>query len=212
MPKLILSSDDFGLSKVYNKRMIEMTQSGLLSSISVLVERDLSGQSSQFATIKKLHERKEFSLGLHLEITAEDDEAVFESQWSKFEDLLGMTPNYVDIHKGHFQNVNFNTIGEFCLVKGVHFRKYNETTIDVSSPTQSLTATHKDLDTIKTWIDNFESNLIYELVFHIGTFDPGSKSSLNKEREFDVEKLRLVHKFISDKGIPVVSYKSLRDA
>ena len=57
-------------------------------------------------------------------------------------------------------------------------------------PESSLTATFKELDAIKEWIDNFEINSTYELVFHIGSFDPDSKSSLNKERELDIEKLQ----------------------
>lgn len=210
MPKLILSSDDFGLSTIYNAKMIEMAQSGFLSSISVLVNRYSQHQSSQLTVIRKLSEEKGFSLGLHLEITAEDREAVFDSQWKKFENLLGIAPHYVDIHKGHFENVNFNAVGEFCLLRGVPFRKYRETTIDVPSPAQSFTATHRNLDAIVTWIDTFESNSIYELVFHIGTFDPDSKSSLNQERERDVEKLLLVHKVILTRGIYIVSYKALK--
>src|SRR5713226_5866744 len=115
MPKLILSSDDFGLSKIYNAKIIEMAQSHFLSSISVLVERSLAEQSGQLAAVKRLYEEKEISLGLHLEITAADGETVFDSQWKRFENLVGMTPDYIDVHKGHFHNVNFDTIGRFCV-------------------------------------------------------------------------------------------------
>lgn len=209
MTKLILTSDDFGLSKVFNQCMIEMLQSNLLSSISIMVNQVTPDQQNQIAEIKKMYSKNNFSLGLHLEVSATDNEAAFQSQWNKFEKLLSMTPDYIDVHKGHFQNATFNSIAGFCLQKGVRFRKYKETTVNVSSPESSLTATFKELDAIKEWIDNFKTNSTYELVFHIGSFDPDSKSSLNKERELDIEKLKLVHQFISDKNISVVNYKTL---
>jgi predicted glycoside hydrolase/deacetylase ChbG (UPF0249 family) len=209
MVKLILTSDDFGLSKVYNERMIEMLQSNFLSSISILVDQETPDQQNQFVEVIKMYFKKNFSLGLHLEIVEASNETSFQRQWDKFEKLLSTTPDYIDVHKGHFQNVTFNTIAEFCLKKGVSFRKYKETTVNVNSPASSLTATFKNLDNIKEWIDNFENGLTYELVFHIGSFDPDSKSSLNKEREQDIEKLKQVHQFISDKNISVVNYKSL---
>jgi len=189
--------------------MIEMIQSGLLSSISVMSERVTSEQSSQLEKIRELYQEKDLSLGLHLEITNTDGDAVFERQWDQFENLLGLTPNYVDVHKGHFNNITFDTVAKFCLSRSVYFRKYNETTIFVSSPAQSFTATYQDLDIINKWIGNFDRDLTYELIFHIGKFDPDCKSSLNQEREIDVEKLRRVHQLLAEKRISVVSYKSL---
>lgn len=209
MAELILTSDDFGLSKVFNQRMIEMLKSNLLSSISIMVDKVTTDQQNQIAEIKKMYSKNNFSLGLHLEISEADNETAFQRQWNRFEKLLSMTPDYIDVHKGHFQNVTFNTIAEFCLQKSVRFRKYKGTTVNVSSPESSLTATFKSWDEIKKWIDSFKSNSTYELVFHIGSFDPDSKSSLNKDRELDIEKLKLVHDFISGKNISVVSYKLL---
>ncbi len=211
MPKLIVSSDDFGLSEIYNAKMIEMAQARLLSSISVLVRRNLKEQSTQLAAIKKLNDEKHISLGLHLEIAATDGEAVFEAQWKAFESLMHRRPDYLDIHKGHFHNVNFNVVAGFCLEKSIPFRKYEETTIEVRSPVGTLTATNRDLDTIEKWLNDLEPGLIYELVFHVGTFDPNSKSSLNRERERDVDKLLVLQTLIADKNISVVTYKSLLD-
>lgn len=209
MTKLILTSDDFGLSKVFNQSMIEMIQSNLLSSISIMVNQVTPCQQNQIAEIKRMYAQNHFSLGLHLEVSASDNETVYQSQWNRFDELFSITPDYIDVHKGHFQNVTFNNIAEFCLQKEVRFRKYKETKVNVSSPECSLTATFKEFDAIKQWIDNFKTNSTYELVFHIGRFDPYSKSSLNKERELDIEKLKLVHQYISDKNISLVNYKTL---
>ncbi|HOZ82811.1 MAG: ChbG/HpnK family deacetylase [Bacteroidia bacterium] len=209
MPSLILTSDDFGLSKIFNQRMIELLQSNFLSSISIMINQVTSDQQNQIAEIKKMYAKNNFSLGLHLEVSEADDEATYQSQWNMFEQLLSIPPDYIDVHKGHFQNATFNSIAEFCLQKRVRFRKYKETTVNVSSPESSLTATFKELGAIKEWIANFKTNSTYELVFHIGSFDPDSKSSLNKDRELDIEKLKHVHEFISDKNISITNYKSL---
>lgn len=209
MTKLILTSDDFGLSIVYNARMIEMLQSNLLSSISIMVDKITNEQQNQITEIRLLYSQNNFSLGLHLEISEADNETAYQRQWNKFEEILLMKPDYIDIHKGHFQNATFNAIAEFCLKKSVPFRKYIETTVNVFSPENYMTATYNEIDAIKEWIDNFKTTSTYELVFHIGSFDPDSKSSLNKERELDIEKLKLVHQFILDKNISVVNYKTL---
>jgi predicted glycoside hydrolase/deacetylase ChbG (UPF0249 family) len=190
--------------------MIEMAQSRFLSSISVLVERHLEEQYDQLVEITRLRTERQISLGLHLEITAGDGAAVFDRQWKIFDNLTGSVPDHIDVHKGHFHNVNFNAVGEFCLTKGVPFRRYEETTVQVASPAGTLTATYTDLANIEKWIHSLQGNLVYELVFHIGVFDPDSKSRLNQERGHDVEKLLLLQKFISDRGISIVNYRSLK--
>jgi len=104
MPSLILTSDDFGLSKIFNQRMIELLQSNFLSSISIMINQVTSDQQNQIAEIKKMYAKNNFSLGLHLEVSEADDEATYQSQWNMFEQLLSIPPDYIDVHKGHFQN------------------------------------------------------------------------------------------------------------
>ena len=81
MPSLILTSDDFGLSKIFNQRMIELLQSNFLSSISIMINQVTSDQQNQIAEIKKMYAKNNFSLGLHLEVSEADDEATYQSQW-----------------------------------------------------------------------------------------------------------------------------------
>lgn len=209
MPNLILTSDDFGLSKVFNQRMIEMLQAKYLSSISILVNHITPYQHNQIVEIKKIYAQSDFSLGLHLETSGGDDNSNYQSQWKKFEQLLESTPDYIDVHKGHFQNAAFDSIAAFCLQKEVPFRKYKETTLKVSSPENSLTATFKSVSEIEEWISSFKLNATYELVFHIGSFDPDSKSSLNKGRELDIDKLKVIYTYILERNISITNYKSL---
>lgn len=209
MKRLILTSDDFGMSPIYNEKMLEMIQLRFLSSISVMVERELKGQTDQWASLVKFNNTHNVSLGLHLEL--EDQNILSDSlrQLNKFQMLLGLKPSYVDVHKIQRVKSNYNEIAQFCIINGLSIRKYNETSIVIKSPVQSFIATNRELPEIIDWIESLKNELIYELIFHIGLFDPNCKSHWNKEREYDIKKLKYVNKLVIKKEIEIVSYKDL---
>ncbi|WP_029292769.1 polysaccharide deacetylase family protein [Chryseobacterium hispalense] len=209
MAKLILTSDDFGLSKIYNEQMLRMLQLKLLSSVSIMVKRIDESQKDQIEELRILYVNQNFSIGLHLEISEDDDEQEYQKQWQDFESKLHLKPDYVDIHKGHLFSDQINCIASFCLDKDVCFRHYIQTTKIVKSPKESRLATYSDLETIKRWIDNLIDNKTYELIFHIGSLDPKNLSSLNKERELDIHKLKWVYHYIRIKKLSVVNFKDL---
>ena len=66
-----------------------------------------------------------------------------------------------------------------------------------------------DFEKIKDWIKTFEDEKYYEILFHPGKFDPSCKSSLNKDRERDVEHIKNLNKIIGENNIKVVSYLDL---
>jgi predicted glycoside hydrolase/deacetylase ChbG (UPF0249 family) len=208
MAGLILTSDDFGMSIVWNKWMLEMLRSNLLSSVSIMVDRVTSDQENQINELLEMDVLNNFSLGLHLEIADKNYERDCQRQWNKFVRLLKRQPDYVDIHKGHLHKDKFDTVAELCLQKNVSFRKYNETAVNADSPKESLIATFLKWDEIKQWIDQLKNGSTYELVFHIGIFDPENNSSLNQGRVLDVENLILVNQYIDDKNITIVNFKN----
>jgi predicted glycoside hydrolase/deacetylase ChbG (UPF0249 family) len=140
MAGLILTSDDFGMSIVWNKWMLEMLKSNLLSSVSIMVNRITSDQENQINELLEMYVLNNLSLGLHLEINDKNYEKECQRQWNKFVRLLKRQPDYVDIHKGHLHKDKFDTIAVLCLQKNVCFRKYNETSVAVNSPKESLIA------------------------------------------------------------------------
>ena len=208
--KVILTSDDFGMSAVYNNAMLHAVQSGWLSSVSVMVERNLKVQHKQLETLIKLYAEKQISLGLHLEIIMNQDisEQCF-CQWNKFLSLLGDTPDYVDIHKDHLYKAGYDQVAAFCLEKAVPFRKYKETSLPVRSPYDTLLASFLEVGEIIQRIRNIKGEEPIEIVFHIGKHDEDVISSLNKERENDMHKLILVNEELHNTGASVINYKML---
>jgi predicted glycoside hydrolase/deacetylase ChbG (UPF0249 family) len=207
--KVILTSDDFGLSKLYNEKIIEMLQIGYLTSVSVMIKKISEKQISQVNTLIDTAKNKDISIGLHLELSELDYLNEVNIQWSLFETIFGSSPDYLDLHKSNCFKGDYNELAKFCNLKNIAFRKYLATNIPVDSPTFSITATNESIIKIKEIIGSFECNKIYELVFHIGVNDPESISKLNKERELDIEKLIEISQFIKEKRMILANYKSL---
>lgn len=206
-PLIILTSDDFGLSTVYNEKILEMLRLGHLTSISILVKRISGEQTNQIDELINYHSKKNISLGLHLELTESELITDVQKQFLRFKELFGFAPESIDLHKNSLFKGDYNIIAEFCNAKHIAFRKYPSTTCLVASPSLSVIATKMDIDSIEKTIDDFKGGNIYEIIFHIGTYDPNSKSKLNKERELDIIKLIQVHKIINQKKLALTNYK-----
>ena len=65
------------------------------------------------------------------------------------------------------------------------------------------------LKKIVEWIKTFEDEKYYEILFHPGKYDPSCKSSLNKDRERDVEHIKKLNAILEENNIKVVSYLDL---
>jgi predicted glycoside hydrolase/deacetylase ChbG (UPF0249 family) len=208
-PRIILTSDDFGLSSVYNEKILEMLRLEFLTSVSVLVERISGEQTKQIDELINFHSKMNVSIGLHLELNDSELLTDVQRQFLHFNDFFGFEPEYIDIHKNSQFNGDYNILAEFCNIKHIAFRKYPSTTCFVASPYLSVIATKMDIESIEKMIDNFTSKNIYEIVFHIGTYDPNSSSTLNRERELDALKLIRVNQLIKQKRLAVTNYKGL---
>ena len=139
MAKVILTSDDFGLSQIYNDKIVEMLQFGYLTSVSVMVKRISEKQNSQIQTLIDIYKSKEISIGLHLELSELDYLNDIEKQWLLFETIFCFCPNYLDLHKSNHFKGNFNDIAKFCNSKNIPFRKYSSVSTFVNTPTNSIT-------------------------------------------------------------------------
>ena len=209
MLKVILTSDDFGLSEIYNDKIIEQIESKTLTSVSIMVDKVTQSQQIQIQKLKVLINSNNISLGLHLELSNNDISVELARQWDMFLGVFQIEPNYIDIHKGSEFQGSFDDIATFCNLKAVPFRKYAKTKINVRSPDNSITATRLNIEELNKQIENLNDEQVYEFVFHIGAFDPNSKSSFNKERELDIEKLKFVIKKLANKNATIISYNDI---
>lgn len=58
-------------------------------------------------------------------------------------------------------------------------------------------------------IESLEDNESYEILFHPGTYDENCKSSLNKKREEDIEKIKIVNSLLKENNIKLISFNDL---
>lgn len=212
MGNIILTSDDFGLSTIYNREILLALQSDLLTSVSIMVNGHLSKQQQQVISLKLLVQEKNISLGLHLEIgiNEKDIRKLCLNQWNKFVNILGLQPDYIDIHKDHLFRHHYDDIAGFCIEKHVAFRKYKETTIKLKAPDDMFIASSESLNNIEERLKVIKSNETLEMVFHIGMYDEDVVSSLNKERAEDRKKLEWAHQVINKLGLKIMSYNELK--
>ena len=212
MGNIILTSDDFGLSKIYNREILRALHSDLLTSVSIMVDGHLFRQQQQVLTLKLLAKEKNVSLGLHLEIgiNQRDIRELCLNQWNKFINILGLEPDYIDIHKDHLFRDHYDDIAGFCIEKKVAFRKYKETTVKLKAPDDMFIASSESLNSIEERLNVMKSNETLEMVFHLGMYDEDVVSSLNKERAEDRKKLEWAHQVINKLGLKLMSYNQLK--
>jgi predicted glycoside hydrolase/deacetylase ChbG (UPF0249 family) len=65
MIRLIINCDDFGMSKIFNERILELLENGFAKSTTVMVQRVTDEQDSQIRRLAAL--RSGVSIGLHIE-------------------------------------------------------------------------------------------------------------------------------------------------
>ncbi|WP_157255665.1 ChbG/HpnK family deacetylase [Pedobacter sp. Leaf41] len=212
MGNIILTSDDFGLSKIYNREILRALQSDLLTSVSIMVDGHLFRQQQQVLMLKLLAKEKNISLGLHLEIGINqiDIRELCLNQWNRFINILGLEPDYIDIHKDHLFRNHYDDIAGFCIEKKVAFRKYKETTVKLKAPDDMFIASSESLNSIEERLNVMKSNETLEMVFHLGMYDEDVVSSLNKERAEDRKRLEWAHEVINKLGLKLMSYNQLK--
>src|SRR5215211_3045624 len=96
MKWLIVTGDDFGISRGINLGIIEAHRTGVVTSTSLMVNRPACEEAVAFARACPT-----LSLGIHLELDAVDPADVpteIERQNARFRELVGSAPTHVDTH------------------------------------------------------------------------------------------------------------------
>jgi len=207
---LIINADDFGMSQIFNEVILDLIKKDLIRSTTVMIDRVADNQKEQFDELIALSKNKNLSVGLHLEFKDSDYPSQIKSQYQKFNDTLGFNPSHIDIHKAHGLMDSFSNVAEFCRKNNLPLR--NSGVLHEGIKTTSAEAffgSIADFEKIKEWIKTFEDGKYYEILFHPGKFDSSCKSSLNKDRERDVEHIKNLNGILDENNIKVVSYLDL---
>ncbi len=209
---LIINADDFGYSKIFNEVILELIKKDLIRSTTVMVDRITDNQKGQFDDLVSLSRSKNLSIGLHLEFENLDYSSQIKSQHQKFKDSLGFNPSHIDIHKAHSLIESFSAVAEFCRKNKLLLRNsgvFHEGIKTTAS--EAFFGSIPDFNEIEEWIRTLENGKYYEILFHPGRFDPTCESSLNKDRERDVEHIKKLNSILDENNIRVISYLDLAD-
>lgn len=207
---LIINAEDFGMSKVFNDAILDLIKKNLISSTTVMVDRVIDNQNEQFDELISLSKSMNLSVGLHLEFKSKDYSSQITSQFQKFKLFLGFVPSHLDIHRSRDVRDSFSCVAEFCREINVPFRNRGEEFDGVKSTSkEAFFGTVDDFRKIADWIKILEDGKYYEILFHPGTYDPDCKSSLNKDREGDIEHIKKLNDILNENNIKLISFLDL---
>jgi len=202
----IVTADDYGLSPKFNEGILDAAQSGLISGISVMIEREYIDPSVSTTLLN-------VSLGLHLEISDEAPEAAIERQIRLFQDTFHAPPTHLDGHQHrHLLPENLPATIEAAKRHGIPVRsRFDEDRAilrDAGIHTPDLfiswhpTRVHMFLEKIE------KSEWLVEIVCHPGYYDADSDYPYNKYRE---QELRIMKKHFPRLRGSVIGYREISD-
>jgi predicted glycoside hydrolase/deacetylase ChbG (UPF0249 family) len=216
MRKLIINADDFGLSKLFNKRILELIEDGAVTSTSVLIDEIDESQKEQVEKLKELSEGKPMSVGLHVYFKNKDFEQETQRQYNKFTKVFGLKPHYLDIHKmDHVHDGGFETIQKKCIEENIPCKNISflgDVMMDgvITTKHSVLDATKKPFAEIEKWVSSMDEG-IYCINFHPGYHDPESTSSFDEEREVDAENISRLVKTLPKHNTKLVNFNDIKN-
>ncbi|MEM6380233.1 MAG: ChbG/HpnK family deacetylase [Bacteroidota bacterium] len=210
MINLIINADDFGLSDRFNASILDLLERGQITSTTVMVNRISDSQTGSLERLKKLQNTVDISVGLHVEFTYDQHLEQVQRQFEKFVHLFGQKPTHLDIHKEHLHTAYHEIVAAFCKEQQIPFRNHGSNYPDVKMPhSKFFFGSIADFKPIEEWFAGLESERYYELVFHPGVYDPTCPSSLNKEREKDLEHIAHIYQNLKQYNIQLTNFKNL---
>lgn len=204
---LIINADDFGMSPVFNGVILDLARRQLISSTTVMVNRVSTDQHQQLTDLVSIASSTNLSIGLHVEFAHSDYPAQILAQYQQFQQLFGISPSHLDIHRAHDHRAAFASVAQFCQTHALPMRNNGVAHSGVvTTDTEAFFGSVADFAQIDAWLQTFEDEKTYEILFHPGKYDPSSTSSLNHERERDVAHIADLTALLPKYGIKLVSY------
>ena len=191
MKWLIVTGDDFGITRGINRGIVQAHRNGILTSTSLMVDRPACEEAVTLA-----RQCSTLSLGLHLELEEVEPERVpaeLERQLARFQVLVGATPTHVDSHHdAHRDPRNLPRVLEWARLAGVPVRGYSRVRHLPKFYGQWGGETHPEqigVEGLLRLVDAEVREGVTELTCHPGYPDTELLSSYAAERELEVETL-----------------------
>ena len=211
MKQLIINADDFGSSKLFNEKIIELLEKGFIKSTTVLVNRVTKEQDSQIKQLIKLNSKR-ISIGLHLRIDIEKPiKLQINEQYQKFIAIFGFPPSHLDIHKQIDSKEIISEANRFAEEHQLPVRNHGikANTKQTDYPAFFCSGWVLKLNEVTTFLQSVKEGSSCELITHPGQYDPKSASRINKEREEDYNVIVKLQEFLKSNNIKNISYREL---
>jgi predicted glycoside hydrolase/deacetylase ChbG (UPF0249 family) len=210
MKRLIINADDFGYSEIFNESILDLIKNDFISSTTVMVNRVNKSQSNQVKELIELKNGKDLSVGLHLEFLSTNYYDEIEQQVEMFMDLFDFFPSHFDVHKPNMSEAEYFAVEKFCLENDIPCRKFNSSLGNVrTTDNKVINGSEIEIDDFNELLEELDDNNSYEILFHPGTFDSNCESSLNRDRELDIEKIKYIYSTLEIFGIKLINFNNL---
>ncbi len=209
MIKLIINADDFGMSMIFNEKILELLEKRLIKSTTVMINRVTEEQRTQLNKLVSLKDK--ISIGLHVELDLEKPmpEQV-EEQYNKFIKVFGFKPSHLDVHKMTRNENAVKTINEFAHKHNLPTRNHDIPSDTKQTTDRVLVSVKGDYEEILNFLKKMNDGHSYEIAMHPGKYDSSSKSSLNKQREAEFDCIVRLQDFLREnKNVKLISYLEL---
>ena len=213
MKWLIITADDFGISRGINRGIVEAHLSGVVTSTSLMVDRPACEEAVALA-----RRCPKLSLGLHLELDGVgpgDVPAEIERQQTRFVELVGSAPTHVDTHHDlHRDPEVLSPLLAWGRRIRVPVRGHSEVRYVSKFCGQWGGETHLEqiaVEGLLRLLDEEVGEGMTELNCHPGHPEPGFPSSYAAEREVEVRTLcdPGLHQAILERGFRLIGFRNL---
>jgi predicted glycoside hydrolase/deacetylase ChbG (UPF0249 family) len=210
---LIVTADDFGISRGVNRGIVEAHRAGILTSTSLMVHRPASVEAAALGRACPA-----LSVGLHVELDPDgtaDIPAELERQLGRFTELVGAPPTHVDSHHDvHRRPGVLPHVRVWAERIGVPVRGYSRVHQLSKFYGQWGGETHLEQISVDGLLRLLDSELgpgVTELTCHAGYVDEGLASSYAVEREAEVRTLcdPRVRQALVERGIRLAGFRDL---
>ncbi|MBU4501767.1 MAG: ChbG/HpnK family deacetylase [Nanoarchaeota archaeon] len=210
MKHLILNADDFGYSKIFNVKILELLDKGLITSTTAMMNYLDNDKKDQLKELIDLAKRDSIGVGLHVEFRDTDFDYQLKSQYDTFISKFGFKPTHMDIHKYAYLNESLESIEKFCSKNDLPARNHGlEMNGVIMTKDKFFDGTFTEFYELEDWLETLEDEIVYEVMVHPGLYDPDSTSTLNKKREDDIKKIIKLNKLLPKYDIDLVNYSYL---
>jgi predicted glycoside hydrolase/deacetylase ChbG (UPF0249 family) len=209
MIDLIINADDFGMSTIYNKSILDLCINQNITSTSVMITRISNAQQNQIEQLIRFSNSSLISIGLHLTFSDTDYLNQTTNQFKIFKKYFKQNPSHIDIHKYFKQVDSYAIVDEFCFKMKIPTRNHGISHKANTTDLPVYFGTYKSQNEIEAWLQSLTNNKCYEILFHPGKYDNSVTSTLNFERENDIQNILQLNKYLKNMKCNKITYNDL---